>query len=245
MESQQMMKILLAMQEDSKAWQEDMKTMQERAEAERKSDREEMKQEIRAAQKKIQENLKRTMEEMMNMNQAKTDGKLKELTETIEKTQTEPSPEMMQPVGEHQEVPREEAAVIPVSGWKRRHRGRKQAAGRCGEPKELTRGEGGSRKKLAAACRKASRHATVAYRKRNVFRISWTHENCGPRKEVTTAGKKVTRCAGHRCKRNIPLYTWRSPKGGTFENRCRKGPQCNTGIKDPTTNGIEGWSPGE
>jgi hypothetical protein len=42
MESQQMMKILLAMQEDSKAWQEDMKTRQERTEAERKSDREEM-----------------------------------------------------------------------------------------------------------------------------------------------------------------------------------------------------------
>jgi hypothetical protein len=38
------------------------------------------------------------MEEMMNMNQAKTDGKLKELTETIEKKQTEPTPEMMQSV---------------------------------------------------------------------------------------------------------------------------------------------------
>jgi hypothetical protein len=157
--------------------------------------------------------------------------------------QMEPSPEMMQSIGEHQEVPREEATVIPVRGRKRQHRGRKQAAGRRGEPKELTRGDCGSQKKLAAACRKASRRATVAWPKRNVFRKSWTHGNCGPRK-VTAAGK-VTRCAGHRRKRNIPLYTWRSPKGGTFENRCRKGPQCNTGIKDPTTNSIERWSPGE
>jgi hypothetical protein len=43
--------------------------------------------------------------------------------------QTEPSPEMMHSLGEQQEVPREEAAVIPVRGRKRRHRDRKQAAG--------------------------------------------------------------------------------------------------------------------
>jgi hypothetical protein len=109
----------------------------------------------------------------------------------------------------------------------------------------LTRGDCGSQKKLAAACRKASRRKTVAWCKRNIFRKYWTHENCGPRKDVTAAGKKVTRCAGHRGKRNISLYTWKSPKGGTFENRCRKGPQCNTGIKNPTINSIERWSPGE
>jgi hypothetical protein len=60
---------------------EDMKTMQEMAEADRKREREEMKQEIRAGQEKIQEK----MEEMMNRNQAKTDAKFKELTETVEK----------------------------------------------------------------------------------------------------------------------------------------------------------------
>jgi hypothetical protein len=139
---------------------------------------------------------------------------------------------MMQSVGEHQEVPREEAAVIPVRGRKRRHRGRKQAAGRCGEPKELTQGDCGSRKKLAAGCRKASHRATVAWRKRNVFRKSWTHGNCGPRKEVTAAGRKITRCTGHRHKKNVPLYTWRSPKGGTHEKRLERGPECSNGIKN-------------
>jgi predicted nucleic acid-binding Zn-ribbon protein len=48
-----------------------------------------MKQEIVQVKKKIQENLNRTMEEIMNMNQAKTDAKFKDLTETIERTQLE------------------------------------------------------------------------------------------------------------------------------------------------------------
>jgi predicted transcriptional regulator len=52
MDTQQMMELLLAMREDVKA------------------NREEMKQEIRASHEKTQENLKKTMEEMMIMNQA-------------------------------------------------------------------------------------------------------------------------------------------------------------------------------
>jgi hypothetical protein len=74
---------------------------------------------------------------------------------------------------EHREVPNEDAIVKPVRGRKKPHRGRKQAAGRRGEPEELTRGDCRSREKLAAACRKVSRRATVAWRKRNIFRKSW------------------------------------------------------------------------
>jgi ElaB/YqjD/DUF883 family membrane-anchored ribosome-binding protein len=168
MESQQIMELLLAMNEK-------MAT---------KEDREEMIQEMRADQEQSRadmEEILAKMEERMTATQAKTDGKLKELTETIEKTLMEPSQEMMQSAEENQEVPRDDAVVKPVRGWKRRHRGRKQAVGRRGEPKELNRGDCGSRKKLAAACRKASCRATVAWRKRNVFRKSWTHGNCGPR----------------------------------------------------------------
>jgi hypothetical protein len=47
------------------------------------------------------------------------------------------------------------------------------------------RGICGSRMKLAAACR-------------NIFRKSSTQRNCGPRKEVTATGIKITRCPGHR-----------------------------------------------
>jgi hypothetical protein len=45
----------------------------------------------------------------------------------IEKS--EPDSGMMQSVAEHQEVPREDAAVMPVRGLRKQRRGRKQAAG--------------------------------------------------------------------------------------------------------------------
>jgi hypothetical protein len=112
MESQQMMEFLLAMRENmlgrldenAKTSQQGMLAMRE----ERKSDREEMKQEIRVAQEKVQENLKRTVEEIMVKFRGPREGTMSD------PDQTEPSPEMMQSVGEHQEIAREEAAVIPV-----------------------------------------------------------------------------------------------------------------------------------
>jgi hypothetical protein len=68
---------------------------------------------------------------------AKRDDACHETTEAdVEKTQ--PDRGMMQSVEEHQEVPKEDAVVKPVKGRKKRYRGRKQAAGRRGEPKELT-----------------------------------------------------------------------------------------------------------
>jgi hypothetical protein len=97
--------------------------------------------------------------------------------EATEKIETDPG--MMQSAEEHQDIPIEEVAVMPVEGLKKRRRGRKSTAGRRGEPKKLTRGNCGSRKKLAAACRKVSRHATVAWLKRKVFRRSGTQENFG------------------------------------------------------------------
>jgi hypothetical protein len=73
------------------------------------------------------------------------------------------NPGMMQSVEEHQDVPSEDVTVMPVKGLKERHRGRKSIAERRGEPKELTRENCGSRRKLAAVCRKVSRHAAVVW----------------------------------------------------------------------------------
>jgi hypothetical protein len=157
MDTQQMMELLLARLDKSKAWQEDMKAKMATKE-DRKTDKEEMIQEMRAdrEQRKAEmEQILSKMEERMTTTQAKTEGKLKELTETIEESQTEPREEMMQPAEEHQVVPREDAVAIPVRGLKRRHRGWKDAAGRHGEPKELNRGDHGSRKKLPAGRRPA------------------------------------------------------------------------------------------
>jgi hypothetical protein len=52
---------------------------------------------------------------------------LGQMEATTEKTV--PDPEMMQSVEEHQEVPREDAAVKSVKGRKKRHRGQKLTAG--------------------------------------------------------------------------------------------------------------------
>jgi hypothetical protein len=87
---------------------------------------------------------------------------------------TEPNPGMMQFVAEHQVVPKEEATVKPVKGRKKRRRGRKPASGQHEEPKELTRSDCGSGNKLAAACRKMTRHARVAWHRENFTKKDWT-----------------------------------------------------------------------
>jgi hypothetical protein len=66
----------------------------------------------------------------------------------------ETNPDMMQSIGEHREVPKEGVAVKSSGTVNIQHRGPKQTAGRSGKPNELTRGDGGYRRKLAAACRK-------------------------------------------------------------------------------------------
>jgi hypothetical protein len=120
----------------------------------------------------------------------------------------------MKPEVAHEEVPMEDAAVMPVGGLRKQRRGRKQAAGRCEEPEKLNREICGSREKLAAACRKLSRRATVAWRKNNILRKSWTQESCGLRKEVTAAGVTIARCAGHGRKgRNKEIVIGMNRKG--------------------------------
>jgi hypothetical protein len=94
----------------------------------------------------------------------------------------EPASVEMRPEVAHQEVPREDAAVMLVIRLRKQRTGRKQDAGRREEPEKLNRGICGSREKLAAACRKVSRRATVAWRRRNVLRQIPTHGSCGLRK---------------------------------------------------------------
>jgi hypothetical protein len=94
--------------------------------------------------------------------------------EASKTTDLKANPEEMKSESEHRKVPKEDAVGKPVKGPKKRHRGRKLAAGRHGEPKELTRGDCGYGRKLAATCRKVSRRARVAWRKRNIVRNKWT-----------------------------------------------------------------------
>jgi hypothetical protein len=215
-------------QEESKAWQKDMKAKMYANTEATLATKEDMEADRKQRKAEMEEMLSK-MEERIAAIRAKADVKLEELTKTRE--------EMLQSAEEHHVVPDEDAVEVPVRIRRRRHGGRKETAGRRREPKELTRGDRGSRKKLAAACRKASHRETVAWIKRNVFRKSWTSGHYGLRKEVTVSRKEVTRCERHRLK-----VAQRSSTGGTFEHRFRRGLQYGMGRKDPTVINNGWWS---
>jgi hypothetical protein len=107
-----------------------------------------------------------------------------------EKTETDPG--MMQSKEKHQEIPRGEAAVMSVRGLRKLCRVRNLAAERRQKPKERTRGYCGSRKTVTVAGRRTSRHASVAWRKRNLCRRIGTLEKCGRRKDFPAAGMRTT-----------------------------------------------------
>jgi hypothetical protein len=102
-----------------------------------------------------------------------------------------------------QEIPKEEAAGMPVGGLRKRCRVWNLATKHHQKLKERTQGYCGSRRKLAATCRKVSCCAKVAWQKRNFFKNIQTQGNCGPRKELS-AGRNMTHCAAvARCKGNF------------------------------------------
>jgi hypothetical protein len=68
-------------------------------------------------------------------------------------TEIEPDPGMMQPVEEHQEIPKEEAVVMPVGGLRTRRRDRNLAAGHRQKPKVMYQASCESRRRLTAVTR--------------------------------------------------------------------------------------------
>jgi hypothetical protein len=94
-----------------------------------------------------------------------------------ETERNEPDPGMMQSVGKHQEVPKEEAAVIPVTGLRKQRRDQNLAMGRRQKPKGRIWASLVSRKRLTIAGRKLSRRARVAWPKRNIARRDCTRAN--------------------------------------------------------------------
>jgi hypothetical protein len=107
----------------------------------------------------------------------------------------EPDPGMMQSTEEHQEIPKGEATVMPIGEPRKRRRVRSLAAERRQKQKERTQGNCGSRRKSAAACRKVSRCARVAWHRKSIIRKIGNQENCGLRKEFAASGIRATHCA--------------------------------------------------
>jgi hypothetical protein len=169
----------------------------------------------------------------------------------------------------HQEVPGEDAAVMPVGEPRKRRRDRRNLAARRRQKEQdrdldarrrrkkeqkRTQRKDGCRKNLVAA-----RRAAVAWRKINVFRKILTHGFCELRKEVTAARMKNMRCSGHRHKRQNKNNDERETRNGRTEQTGRwKGPVCENGsrnrglkqqlrsskrIKNPTVNNTERRNP--
>jgi hypothetical protein len=165
---QQMMQQLLANQEkaeaNAKARQEEIARMQENTQATReeiKSGHAEMRSIICAFRSELKEIIQCEMKAAIQYVWSELD----ETTTCREETETEPNPGIMKFTEEHQENPKGKAAVMAVGGPRKRCRVRNLAAERRQKRKERTRRYRGSRRKLAAACRKVSRPAKVARRK--------------------------------------------------------------------------------
>jgi hypothetical protein len=207
MEVQQMKEHLLTRMEanatEMKEMNANMKSNKEQMMAKMEANRKVDWEERRAKKKADQENLKRMMAEMMTANQAKTDVKLKELTETAEKTRLEreepisadmkachevteadiekiePNPGMMQSAGEHQEVPKREVAVMVIGGLRKWHMDRIQAAECSQKLKEETQGYCGTQRRATIAGRRVTHCEGVAWLRRSVVRKDCTRAKVG------------------------------------------------------------------
>jgi hypothetical protein len=95
----------------------------------------------------------------------------------------EHDPGMMQSGGEHQEVPKEEAAVMPVGDLMKQVRDWNLAAGRRQKPKGRIQAICESQKKLTVANRKVSHRAALARHRRDIFTQERTRVKCGHLKQ--------------------------------------------------------------
>jgi hypothetical protein len=117
---------------------------------------------------------------------------------------------------EHEEVPKEEAAVKTVGALKKRHLDRHLAIGHRGQPKKQTQGNGGSWKKLAIICRKMTHQAGVTWHKGRGHKGPTVEQR--RRKNWTTEN-----------------FTRGTPKARTFGKKRRVPPECNNDIRDRGT----------
>jgi hypothetical protein len=199
---------------------EERRVGQERLRKEIETEREEMKAAMQSMRSELDEAIQHRTENIFHIFEHDKRILQSESTTRIDKTEeklqtaevslfaVKTKPEMTP----KQEAPVEDAVLKPVKGRKKRHRGQKQAAERCEEPNELTRGIFGSRRKLAAACRKVSRRATVARRRRDVFVIERAQNQDGYKKKCVADPGRMTRRAREPCNGSSSEVLWIPPR---------------------------------
>jgi hypothetical protein len=209
---------------------EDLKEMRE----EIKSGQAEMRSTVCAMQSKLKETIHHRMKAVLQPIRTELD----ETTACNGATETKPDPGMMQSIEEHQEIPKEDAAVLPVGGPRRRHRVCNLATEHRQKRKERTRGNRGYRRKSAVNCRNMSRRIKMAWRKRKLVRIIQTKINYGPRKRLTSpAGRRPAVQQWHgtvKMSGRTAPGTRENEKPRNEENTAEdwKFLECNIGIRD-------------
>jgi hypothetical protein len=181
-----------ALQEDIKSGQAEMRSTIEAIEEPMNANQAEMISTVCA----IRSDLKETIQHEIKTIIQPIWSELDETTACNKATETEPDPGTMQAVEEHQEIPKEEAAEMPVGGLRKRHRDRNFAAGCRQKPKGRIRASCECRKRSTVAGRRMTHRATVAWHRRNIFRKIGTQENCRPGKEFAAAGIRTIHCRG-------------------------------------------------
>jgi hypothetical protein len=187
-----------------------------------KSGQAEMRSTIRTFGSELKETIQREIRTVIQPRRAELD----ETSTCREATETEPHPGMMQSIEEHQETPKENAVVMPVGEPRKRRRIWHLASKRRQKRKEGTRGNCKSKRKSAAACRKVSSSAKMAWRKSNLFRKIRILEKCGRRKEFAAARIRTTRCAKV-ARRKRRSYEGPSVEQGRRKNKTEEG--CSEG----------------
>jgi hypothetical protein len=140
---------------------------------------------------------------------------------------------------DHEEVPKEDAAITPVGEPRKRRRERNLDARRRRKQQERTQSKDGCRKNLVSAHRGTTCCAEVARRRTTLF-TKETREYRGSRKRLAVARRWTTRCAAVARRRGDLVrksQTGNDVAGGALRERTpgkrrRVVPECNTGIKE-------------
>jgi hypothetical protein len=138
----------------------------------------------------------------------------------------EPTSLEVQSKAEHEEVPKEGAAVKPIGALKKLYGGWDLALRCCGQPKKETQGSGGSQKKLTAARRGITHCAVLAQRKGSC------RHGQGKDKAVPRTQKGWTFRTRH----------WMKPEGINGIRNQGSRQQLHLRKDRTTGNGVIGWS---
>jgi hypothetical protein len=206
----------------------------------------EMRYEIKAGQAKMRSifnawssDLKITQEETMAFQET-----MKARLEEEEPASVEMKPE----VAHEQEVPLEDAVVMPVGEPRRRRRDQQHLAAQRRQKKQQKRTQNKNwyRKDLVAARRETTRRAAVARRMSILLTEETSRESRGSRKRLVAARRGTTRCAEAARHKDIAIarnYTWDKIERGTRRLRAlrkRRTAEVLHGI--PRDTEIKSWT---